>query len=122
MQSDSREVLPVLLVVWPEGHWRQDAEPGAGWYLEMGQSLHDGGTTAQSLKPTLRETPTHSSDLKVNVVAIPDAAMDAGGNAADGVMMDAGFDMMDPEGMDAGNEGADMGPDGASRVVFVARK
>jgi hypothetical protein len=42
-----------------------------------------------------------------------DAAMDAGGNAADGVMTDAGFDMMDPEGMDVGNEGADMGPDGA---------
>ena len=41
-----------------------------------------------------------------------DAAMDAGGNAADGVMMEAGFDMMDPEGMDAGNEGADMGPEG----------
>ena len=26
--------------------------------------------------------------------------------------MDTGFDTMDPEGMDAGNGGADMGPDG----------
>ena len=40
MQSDSREVLPVLLVMWPEGHWRQEAEPEAGWYLLMGHSIH----------------------------------------------------------------------------------
>ena len=63
-----------LVVMWPEGHCRQDTEPGAGWYLLIGQSLH-GGTTSQSLKPTLVEI---LSDLKVNVVAIPDAAMDAG--------------------------------------------
>ena len=40
---------PGMLVVLPEGHWRQESEPAESWYLERGQSMHP--TVAQSLKP-----------------------------------------------------------------------
>ena len=34
------EAVPVLLVVWPEGHCRQDREAFAGWYFPIEHDSH----------------------------------------------------------------------------------
>jgi hypothetical protein len=39
VQSDSTEV-PLVVVTWPDGHSRQEREPGVDWYLEIGQEAH----------------------------------------------------------------------------------
>ena len=39
MQSDS-DTLPVLVVTWAMGQSRQEEEPGADWYFDMGQEAH----------------------------------------------------------------------------------
>ena len=72
VQSDM-SVVPVALVVLPEGHWRQESEPAESWYLERGQSMHP--TAAQSLKPMLVTLP---SEWKANDVTLPEVGNDAG--------------------------------------------
>ena len=39
VQLDKRTV-PVLMVVWPDGHCRQDTEAWLGWYWPQAHSTH----------------------------------------------------------------------------------
>jgi hypothetical protein len=63
-----REMEPVLAVVCPLGHWRQDREPGRGWYWPWLQSWQSPTVQLDRNLPT--EQAVHSASNTEPLLAV----------------------------------------------------